>query len=262
MDRYLRRGLRSGVVLFLAAGLVGCGGGGGGNGGGDRDTETTTTASTAPSTTTSTTASEEPFPTPTTETPTPTTESPGPTRDRPVLSLPRLPIGGDPETDGDDPARQCVDISWIPTTSANPVIPPGYAVEITDVVFSAAGFEVVESGCGSSRPNCVGHVIRAGPDTCDLAVRALPDADPWATVEVGLKGTLHCPESAGLTRCQEFADAVADEPGVTIELNQAPEPTTDTGTDTPTETGTGTGTQSSTPAETETGTGTSTGSGG
>ena len=236
MDGYLPVALRSGVTLLLAAGLVGCGGGEN-NGGTDPDTETTTTT---------TSTSEEEFPTPTTESTTPTTEDPTPTEDSRVLTLASLPIGGNPETDPDDPARQCVDISWIVTTDANPVIPQGYAVEITDAVFSAGGFEVVESGCGSSRPNCIGYIMRVGQDTCDLAVRALPDADPADTVEVGLKGILYCPKTVGLQRCQDFADAVADEPGATIELNDAPEPTTDTGTQTATDTGTGTSTDTPT----------------
>jgi hypothetical protein len=226
MDGYLRIGLRSGVILLLAAGLSGCGGGNGPDG----RTGRTTTGST-------TSTSEGPFPTPTPEPTTTTTHAPEPTEDNPIIGLPSLPIGGDADTDSDDPARQCVDISWIPTTDANPVIPQGYAVEITGARFSAKGFEVIKSGCESSRPNCIGHVMRSGSDQCDLAVRALQDASPEVIVQVGLKGILYCPKSVGMKKCQKFADAVANEPGVTIELNPAPEPTTATDAGTATTSG-------------------------
>jgi hypothetical protein len=221
MDGYLRMGLRSGVVLLLAAGLSGCGGGN--RPVGPTDTATTTT-------------SEGPFTTPTPE-PTTTTTVPEPTDDNPIISLPSLPVGGGPVDDTNDgPTRQCVDISWI--SDAQPDIPQGYALEVTGAIFSANGYQVIGSGCGSNSPNCIGYIMRTGKDSCSLAVRTLPDARPNVGAGVALKGILYCPRSVGMKQCQKFADAVAKEHG-TADLS---EPTAGTDTETGTDTGTDTGT--------------------
>jgi hypothetical protein len=123
-----------------------------------------------------------------------------------------------------------VGISWIVTTDAQPVIPAGYAVEVTKAVFSAPGYQVIRSGCGSGSPNCAGAVLRLGKDHCDLAVRTLPNARAGAGATVGLTGILYCPTHVGQQRCDQLAAAIAHEPGVTIGLIE-PE---DTGTGTTT----------------------------
>ena len=224
MDRYMRMGRRFGVVLLLAAGLTGCGpgGGGGGNNGG-----ATTPDNSA--------SSSEDFPTPTTENPSPTTDAPSPTNDTPIVALPKLPIGGASEADASDPTRQCVGISWIgadPLTS----LPPGYAAEITGALFTAPGYQVIGGGCGSDHPNCIGYVMRAGKQNCDLAVRTLSTAKPGAGARVSLKGIVYCPQSVGKQKCENFAVAMSKAPQLSIELI---EPTA-------TETGSGSGTDTQT----------------
>ncbi|WP_347350974.1 hypothetical protein [Intrasporangium sp.] len=195
-------------IMFAAGALAGCAG---------PPPPTSPPATTGSPVTSFTTPPPEPT---TTSSPT-TASSPGTRGDGgPIVSLPRLPIGGDAVTDEDDPALQCVAVSWIVTKSPYPDIPPGYAVEITGATFSGRGFEVVRGPCGSDAPACVGRIMRAGAIRCSLAVRARPDADPDVTVSVGLKGIAYCP-SAG-QRCRQFVDAVAREPGVTIRLNPPP----------------------------------------
>lgn len=222
MDGYPRAVLRRGALLLLSALVAGCGALPG------------PTPQPEPLTSTAETTSET-FTSPTTEDTTTTTADPDPDED-PIISLARLPIGG-VSTVGDDPTRQCVGVSWIVTTEANPVIPPGYAVEVRGAVFSAPGFAVVRGGCGTAKPNCLGHIMRVGRDTCDLAVRSLPTADPGVEVKVALTGTLYCPKRVGKAACQRFADAVAKEPGITIPLELPPPSTT-------TSSGGGTGTAS------------------
>lgn len=225
MDGCLHLGMRRGAALLLVAALTGCSGGGTGG-------SSTTDGSTGSDTSTSSTSSmsSETFSTPTTEDVNPTTGQTGSNSATPIVSLPSLPIGGAAAPDPKDPSRQCVGISWIATTDANPVIPPGYAVEVTGARFSTKGYTVVTSGCGSDSPNCLGYVLRKGKDHCDLAVRTLPSASPDAGATVGLKGILYCPQSVGKKRCGDFAAAVAKEPGVAIELIE-PSAATDSGTE-------------------------------
>jgi hypothetical protein len=222
MDRYLRLGLRFGVILLVAAGLGGCGGGG----------------NTPPVTTTSSSSSEEPFPTPTTEDTSPTTQAPTPTNGTPIVALPRLPIGGASAPDANDPARQCVGVSWI---GADPqtALPPGYAAEITGALFSARGYQVIRAGCGSDSPNCVGYVMRPEKQQCDLAVRTLSTAQPGAGATVSLKGIVYCPQSVGRDRCAQFAEAMSKAPQLSIELIEPVSPETGTGSATDTSTSSG-----------------------
>ncbi len=198
---------------------------------------------------------DESFSSPPTEPATTTASGASAGSQTPAIRLPHLPVGGSAHTDTEDPRRQCVDVRWAITTNAGPDIRQGYAVEITGAVFSGKGFTAVKAGCASSRPNCLGHILRAGTVECDLAVRALPEADPQATVTVGLKGIVYCPQSVGADGCRRFADAVAKEPQITIPLDPAPDHDTATGSANPTETTTSTATSTVSGA----GTGTSTG---
>lgn len=228
MDGYPRAVLRTGGLLLLAALMAGCG------------AVPTPTPQPQPLT-----SGTQTFTPPPIEPTTTTTSTQAPVDDDPVISLARLPIGGFATLDEDDPTRQCVEVSWIVNTDANPVIPSGYAVEVTRAVFSGPGFSVVAGGCGTTRPKCLGLIMRAGKDTCDLAVRAGPKAKPNVEVKVGLTGILYCPRKVGKTGCQKFADAVAKEPGVTIPLELPPPPgTSSTGPQTGTGTAAGQGTSS------------------
>lgn len=209
MDGYPRAVLRRGALLLLSALVAGCGALPG------------PTPQPEPLTSTAETTSET-FTSPTTEGTTTTTPDPDP-NDGPVINLARLPIGGAP-TVGDDPTRQCVTVNWIVSADADPVIPAGYSVEVKKAEFDAQGFDVEPGGCGTEKPNCLGHVMRAGHQTCDLAVRSLEEPRAIGTVQVSLAGDLKCPKSG--IACRRFADTVREGPRFAIELEEPPPPTT------------------------------------
>jgi hypothetical protein len=89
-------------------------------------------------------------------------ETPRPTEGGKSVSLPTLPVGGDPSG---VPEAQCVTASFLAT------LPDGVSVEVTGVRFSAAGVSQKDgSGC-DGLDACLGFVFTS-ENTCAVSVDA------------------------------------------------------------------------------------------
>lgn len=199
-----------GVLLALAAAVVGCG------------SPPPDVGPTAPADTLTTETFAPPAPEPT------STESPQPPEREISVSLPTPPIGGSPgEPVGD---HQCVGVNWL-----GPDIPAAIRVEGLRFAFSPAeGFDVSHAPCTETSvsflPSCLdrGFAFTSDRTACQLAVAWTP----LAPVEPAYGGDLRlasasvvCPagQEAGCAAfVNQVEEQVAEGADVTIEL--APKP--------------------------------------
>lgn len=140
--------------------------------------------------------------------------------DQPTLSLPGLPIGGRTylSIDGNHPDNQCANVNWI-VDDDDADLAPGIAVAVTAFEFDPAVFMVASAGCDNDAPPCPGFVFTVDAQVCNLAVAPIPGSDTsLGPYEFALVGRLDCHETTS-ERCQEFKDAVAAEPGLSLELD-------------------------------------------
>lgn len=149
--------------------------------------------------------------------------------DQPTLSLPGLPIGGRTylSIDGNHPDNQCANVNWIVEDAAADLA-PGIAVAVTGLEFDPAVFTVASAGCDDDAPPCPGFVFTVDAQVCNLAVAPIPGSDTsLGSYRFALVGSVDCRE-IGSERCQDFTDAVAAEPGLSLGLDA---PFTGTGDD-------------------------------
>lgn len=154
----------------------------------------------------------DPDPVPTTlTTGTGNTPSPEPTPDNPSISLPSLPIGGDPEesSDADHPNNQCVDVNWIVDDDSEATLRAGVEIEVTRVIFTPEVFLVADAGCDDSNPPCTGFVFTEDADVCNLAVEPAEGAEPGTEATVGLTGFVTC--TLEREECEAFADSAEEQ---------------------------------------------------
>jgi hypothetical protein len=140
--------------------------------------------------------------------------------DQPTLSLPGLPIGGRtyPSIDGNHPDNQCANVNWIVDAAAADLA-PGIAVAVTGFEFDPEVFTVASAGCDNDAPPCPGFVFTVDAQVCNLAVAPIPGSDTsLGSYRFALVGHVDCRE-IGSERCQEFKDAVAAEPGLSLGLD-------------------------------------------
>lgn len=140
--------------------------------------------------------------------------------DQPTLSLPGLPIGGRTylSIDGNHPNNQCANVNWIVDDDAADLA-PGIAVAVTGFEFDPAVFTVASAGCDNDAPPCSGFVFTVDTQVCNLAVAPIPGSDTsLGSYRFALVGRVDCRE-IGSERCQEFQDAVAVEPGLSLGLD-------------------------------------------
>lgn len=160
----------------------------------------------------------DPDPAPTTRTTaTSNTPDPEPTDDNPSISLPSLPIGGDPEesSDSEHPNNQCVDVNWIVDEDSEATLRAGIEIEVTSVLFTPDIFVVSDAGCDDNNPPCTGFVFTEDTQVCNLAVEPIDGAEPGATATVSLTGIVNC--TLETEECEAFADS-AEEQNPTIPL--------------------------------------------
>ncbi|MET0784862.1 MAG: hypothetical protein ABWY53_11080 [Leifsonia flava] len=148
-----------------------------------------------------------------------------------AIDLPQLPIGGPHGPDPAEPARQCVDVTWI--TQGGDTIPAGIAVTVTNASFTPPIFDVVD-GCAGGAPPCLGYTFDATAQNCVLAVVAngavFDTGGPDPTVS--LSGSAECdrPDSE---ECSAFVAGVQADPNVAISLDFPPQGGTPDGDTTP-----------------------------
>jgi hypothetical protein len=146
----------------------------------------------------------------------PETETPV---DNPSISLPSLPIGGNTteSADPDVPNNQCVDVNWIVDEGSGATLKEGIQVVVTSAIFTPDLFDEADTGCDDSNPSCIGYEFTEDAQACTLAVKPLEgaellDENPF----VALGGIVNCQLDA--EECQAFADAVATEQNLSIDL--------------------------------------------
>ncbi|TFV98204.1 hypothetical protein [Orlajensenia leifsoniae] len=149
-----------------------------------------------------------------------------------AIELAQLPIGGVPTPDPADPARQCIDVSWIAQNADG--IPEGIAISVTGASFIPPIFDVVD-GCAGGAPPCLGYTFDATAQNCVLAVVANGAVfDPQAPdrPRVSLAGSAECdhPDSE---ECSAFVAGVQADPNVAISLDFPPQGGTPDGDTTP-----------------------------
>ena len=154
--------------------------------------------------------------------------------DRPTLSLPGLPIGGETysSVDGNHPDNQCANVNWIVEADAADLA-PGVAVTVTGFEFDPAVFTVASAGCRDDAPPCPGFTYTVDAQACNLAVAPIPGSDTsLASYRFSLVGRVDCRE-LGSERCGAFKAAVAAEPQLSLGLDPPVIGTTDHEPDVP-----------------------------
>lgn len=68
----------------------------------------------------------------------------------PSVSLPGLPVGGDPEVSPENPAVECAQVNWIVDSGSGAEFDEGIAVTIDSVTPSPEYFGLADSGCSRS----------------------------------------------------------------------------------------------------------------
>ncbi|MEL4319435.1 hypothetical protein WJX64_10505 [Leifsonia sp. YIM 134122] len=151
-----------------------------------------------------------------------------------AIELAQLPIGGGSAQDPADPARQCVDVSWIAQSGEG--VPVGIVVRVTGASFSPPIFDVVD-GCAGDAPSCLGYTFDATAQNCVLAVvgnGAVFDPGALDRPTVSLAGSAEC-DDPGSQECSAFVAGVQADPNVAIPLEFPPEGGTPPGDDTTTD---------------------------
>ena len=140
--------------------------------------------------------------------------------DRPTLSLPGLPIGGETyfSIDGNHPDNQCANVNWIVEADAADLA-PGVEVTVTGFEFDPAVFTVATAGCDDNAPPCPGFTYTVDAQACNLAVAPIPGSDTSLdSYRFSLLGRVDCRE-LGSERCEAFRAAVAAEPKLSLGLD-------------------------------------------
>ena len=170
------------------------------------------------------------------DTSSPATETEGPPPDPggggASVSLPSAPVGGQSEQPGDDPAFQCLGVSWLAGDDAT--IPDGASVALGDFSFDPAVFDVAESGCEDQGPHCSGFAFTASELSCSLPLQwngteFSPDV---FEASANVAATATCDEES--PECTEFLVAVTNQSASQLSVTLPPvdESTTEDGSET------------------------------
>lgn len=147
-------------------------------------------------------------------------ETPDPNGGTPSVSLPGLPVGGDPQISTEDPAVECAQVNWIVDEGSGAELDEGIAVTIDSVTPSPEYFGLADSGCTSLGPSCVGYAFDAANETCYVAVTLVGEAPefPDEGEQLTASGSATC---ASQEQCDAFAAAVAESEQIAASLDSS-----------------------------------------
>lgn len=134
----------------------------------------------------------------------------------PSVSLPALPVGGDPEISPENPAVECAQVNWI--VDSDDAQLDGVTVTIDAVSLAPEYFGLADGGCDSLGPSCLGYALTADSQVCYVAVTLVGDVQDLGAEELSASGSATCDTEE---RCTAFAEAVAGEQQVAATLDSS-----------------------------------------